>query len=739
MEKEDESYILFMGTYPPRKCGIATFTRDLAKSTEKELAPLIKPKVIAINNDRISIYNYPKEVIYQINQNDIGDYIEVAKKINNNPLIRLISIQHEFGIFGGDYGSYLIAFLEILKKPVTITFHSIFPKPNPELRKLVQLLAEKSVCLVVMTQKGVGILREGYGIETDIKVIPHGIPPVQFTPNINEKKNLGYKDRILLSSFGMLNEGKGYEYVLEALPKIVEKFPSVLYLIIGETHPVVRKERGEKYRKLLERKVKELGLQSNVKFYDKYLTLEEILKYLQASDIYISSGLNKHQITSGTLVYAMGSGRAVISTPFLHAKDILNKDRGILLEKFRDSKGFANAILKLLSDKEYLKFCETNSYSYTRHMIWSNVALSYKEKFSKILNLPKTPKQFPKINLNHLINLTNKFGVIQFAEHTKPDIESGYSIDDNARALIAICMYNNLTQSKQRMSLIRTYLDYLKYVFEKDRFFNYSNKHKFVDKKDFSEDAHGRALWALGYLISRKYDSLELNQRAVEMFRNGLSISRNFKSPRAVAFTILGLYFYNKTYPEEENKLKIRKLADYLVSLYNITKKEEWKWFEEYLTYSNSKLPEALFYTFLVTKDSTYLDIAKNSLNFLISLTFENEMFSPIGQNGWHIRGKQRSYFDQQPIDTASMAQTLIIAAHITEDKDYLDKAIIAFNWFLGKNHLNQIVYDETTGGCFDGLGKHNINLNQGAESTISYLMARLVLEHYLEGFEDLF
>jgi len=738
MDKENPAHILFMGTYPPRECGIATFTRDLATSLDSEFNPLIKSRILAINTDKTNIYNYPKEVIYQINETDIGDYIEVAKKINQNPAVKLISIQHEFGIFGGEHGSYLMAFLEVIEKPVVITFHSVLPNPDPKLKKVVQLLAQNSISLVVMTKKAIEILRNDYDIRTDIKMIPHGIPPVHFRSNTREKKNLGYSNKILLSSFGMISESKGYEYVIEALPKVVEKFPNLLYLIVGETHPVVRKNQGEKYRNFLEKKVRELGLQNNVKFYNKYMTLTEILQYLKASDIYISPSLSPNQITSGTLVYAMGSGRAVISTPFLHAKDILNHDRGILLERFQDPECFTSAILKLLSNPDYIRFCERNSYSYTRHMTWSNVAIAYRNKFSEILNLPKTHIKFPRINLNHLMNLTDNFGIIQFAEHTKPDIESGYTLDDNARALIAICMHNNLSKSKERMNLVKTYLDYIGHVYDEGKLFNYVNKHRFTDKENFSKDAHGRALWALGYLISCRSAPPELKDRAINIFGKALETGKAIDSPRTVAFMIMGLYFYNKKHPSESNIQKIKKFSNYLVYLYHTNKSEEWKWFEQYLTYSNSKLPEALLYAHLATNEQQYLQVAQTTLDFLISITFENDMFSPIGQNGWHLKNKQRAYFDQQPVDAASMIQTLILAGNILKKRDYLEKAHLAFHWFLGRNHLGQVIYDESTGGCYDGLGKNSINLNQGAESTVSYLLARLALENQFDGFEHI-
>lgn len=721
--------MLYMGTFPPRECGIATFTRDLSRAIDKKSPPLIKGKILALNRNSTEIYNYPKKVIFQIEDNDIQEYVEVAKKINNTDSIKLISIQHEFGIFGGNYGDYLIPFLEIIDKPVIITFHSIVPSPDKRLKKVVQSIAEKTACITVMTEKGVAILRKDYNIKTDIVVIPHGIPTISLTPSIKAKAKMDYKDKILLSSFGLLSKGKGYEYVIDALPEVIKKFPNVLYLIIGETHPVVRKNEGEKYRVFLEKKVKKLGLQKNVKFYNKYLKLREIIKYLKATDIYISPSLDPRQITSGTLAYAVGAGKAVISTPFLHAKDMIHSKRGILLTKFKDSKAFAKSIIKILSNPELKESMEKNAYSYSRHMTWPNVALSYLKVFNKYTSIPKSEKNLPKVNLRHLARMTDEFGMIQFANQIKPDVNSGYTLDDNARAMIVCSMHYNIFRNSSKLKLINTYLDFIKYVLQSDgKLYNFVDYNKKINLEHWSEDAHGRALWSLGCLISLKSIPLKLRNEAEQIFNNALNTAKNIKSPRAVAFTIIGLYSYNKAKPSSKNISKIRRLASYLVSLYEKYSSDGWRWFEEYMTYSNSKLPEALFYAYLATKNKKYLETAESTLKFLSSITFENGIFAPIGHNGWYFKNGKKAYFDQQPVDTASMVQTLSLASQITKKEKYKKDAFTAFNWFLGKNYLNQVVYDEFTGGCHDGVGEFSVNLNQGAESTISYLIARLTL-----------
>ncbi len=723
------NWVLYMGTFPPRECGIATFTKDLTTAMDSNFSNIMQSKIVAMNSDVTSIYNYPDNVVLQINDCDIQEYIDAAKKINKLDEVKLINIQHEFGIFGGEYGSYLVAFLEIVNKPVIITFHSVLPKPNERLKKVVQALAERADCIIVMAEIGVKILREEYGVKTDIEVIPHGIPIIPLVSNIKEKKKIGYKDKILLFSFGMINPGKGYEYAIDALPNIVKRFPNVLYLIVGETHPIIRKNQGENYRNFIEKKVKELKLEKNVKFYNKYVTLEEITQYLKAADVYICSNLNPDQVTSGTLAYAVGAGRVAISTPFLHAKELVTPSRGILVN-FKDSKSFEDALMKVLSYPQLKKNMEKDAYENTRHMTWDNVALAYNDIFKKRTNLfGGYLMKLPGIKMDHLLRLTDDFGLIQFAKYTEPHKSFGYTLDDNSRAMIACCKHYNIFKDEPSLRLIRIYLDFIKYVTGRDgKFYNFVSYDRKVNLERWSEDAHGRAMWSLGFLIDTEGMLKELKQEAEEILKKGSKVIGKIESPRSVAFIIAGLYHYNKGNPSSRNVKQIKILADYLVSLYKGCASKEWRWFEEYLTYSNSKLSEALFYAYLATKDRRYLSVAKSSLDFLSSINFENGIFTPIGENGWYMKKGQKAYFDQQPVNTSSMVQTLLLASKVTKKKDYLKNAITAFQWFLGKNSLKQVVYDESSGGCHDGVGRFSINLNQGAESTVCYLMARLFL-----------
>lgn len=721
------SKIGFLSNFPPRECGIATFTQDLITSLNKRINPKVKSRVIALNEES-SLYNYDSRVIMQMNKDDIESYINIAKRINRSDNIKIICIQHEFGLFGGEYGNYIIPFLETIKKPVVVTFHSVLPCPEESRKRIVRFIGEKSAAIIVMAEKAVQILNEDYDIpKNKIYVVPHGIPDTSLQSSKPFKKKLRLENKRVLSTFGLLSKGKGIEYMIKSLPPLVKKYPNIIYLVIGETHPGVRKNEGEKYRNELISLVKKLGIQDNVKFYNKYLNLNEIIECLLATDIYVCTNLEKNQIVSGTLSYALGCGKAVISTPIIYAEEVLDKERGLLV-KFKNPKSFSDAIDKIFSDDELRNKLENNAYSFGRSMIWQNVALNYFSIFNKIVKLKEeTTEKYPHIKLNHLINLTDDVGCIQFAKLSVPDKFSGYTVDDNSRALIVATLHDKIYKSEASKELTKTYLKFLEKVQDQEGKFNdvgYNTKNLIPS----SEDALGRAIWSLGYLIN-KSENQEIIEKAKKLLDNSYALIEKINSPRAKAFSIIGLYHYYKRYNQEETILKIRKLIDSLIELYKIKATEDWHWFEGYLTYSNSKLPEALFLAYDLTKQKEYLEIAEKTLDFLSNIVFINNELSPIGQKGWCNRNGKRAFFDQQPIDASSMVQTYLTAYSITKDKKYHDKAVLAFNWFLGKNHLKQMIYNETTGGCYDGLSKDSINLNQGAESTIEYSISRLMLE----------
>lgn len=729
----NSNVILFLSTYPPRECGIATFTQDLATAMNNRFNPVTKSKIIAINENETSFYHYPEIVHCQIAGNELRDYAGLAEKINKQENIKIVNIQHEFGIFGGKMGDYLIPFLQVIEKPVVTTFHSVLPQPQKHIKKLVHFISDHSHALVVMNQRSAEILKKDYQLpKNKIHLVPHGIPDTTFDSTAEFKKKFHLEGKIILSTFGLLSPGKGIEYAIRALPRVVKQHPEIVYLVLGETHPMHRKLHGEKYRNFLNREVDRLHLQDNVKFYPKYLSLEEIIEYLKATDIYLSTPLEMSQSVSGTLSYALGCGRPVISTATEYAKYIIDKDNGILV-KPKNSQAVSKAILKIVSDGQMLSRMSKNAYANTRKMIWSNVAASYFNVYKKFAKIGTEEKKFPKIKLDHLIRLTNNFGLIQHANYEKPNIKFGYSTDDNARALIFLGEYYKYFPENATMDLIKKYLKFLEFVQAKDgSLSNIVNSKKQLDRTK-TDDVQGRGIWALGYILSLDNLPQEIKKPAKKIFKKLLRTLKFIKAPRARAFAIIGLYYHLKRLPRRLLHRSLyktfMKFSDAQVKFYRESSTDDWHWFEDNLTYSNSKLSECLFYAYDLTKNKKYLDVAQKSLKFLSQITFENGQYTPIGQNGWFHKSNHRSYFDQQPEDTASMVQTKIAAHKITGYKHHLKDAFIAFQWFLGKNYLKQMVYNEVTGGCHDGIGQYTLNMNQGAESTLSYLMARLEFE----------
>ena len=732
-EDEDDpnhQTICFLGNYPPKECGIATFTKDLSSAINRKFYPELKSQIIALNDDA-NIYNYDQNVVLEINKDDIDDYISKAKEINENNNIKLVCIQHEFGIFGGEYGDHIIPFLELIEKPIVVIFHSVLPKPNSAIKRIVNSLCEKSSATVIMAKKAIEILKNDYGINEDkLFFIPHGIPNVPLVSPSIAKNKIHFGNRTILSSFGLLSRGKGIEYMIRALPKLVEKYPDILYLIIGETHPMVKKEEGEKYRNELMNEIEKLGLKNHVRFFNKFLSLQEIIEYLSATDIYVCTNLDKNQIVSGTLSYAMGCGKAVVSSPIEYAKEVLSQDRGIVVEE-KNPDSYALAINTVLSNPDYRKSIEKNVYAYSRSMTWQNVAISYRKLFNRVLKLQdKTMENLPEINLDHLIRMTDNFGMTQFCNYSEPDISSGYTIDDNSRALITSILHNRIYNSMESQNLSKIYLNFIGQCQDESGNFKNNFKNDNETLNSHSDDSFGRAIWALGYATNKSED-LETIQKSEQYLKKSLNFLDGIKSPRAIAFAIIGLYHYYQKNPNTEILTLIKKLADCLVQRYNLECSEDWHWFENVLSYSNSKLPEALYLAYGITQNKEYLQIAESSLKFLTELIFLEGKICLIGQKGWYKQNGKRALFDQQPVDASSLVNTYLTAFSITKNDEYYKNAIESIHWFYGNNHLEQMIYDETTGGCFDGIGKYVLNMNQGAESTLSHLIARLFIEEF--------
>lgn len=725
--------ILYIATFPPRECGIATFTQDLTFAMDVKFNPKTKAEVTAVNEDPTSIYNYGKNVFTQIAANNIESYVSLAERVNKRSDIKLVNIQHEFGIFGGTRGDFLIPFLQVIRKPVVTTFHSVIPHPDEHLENVVRFIVSKSKAIVVMNKLSKDVLARDYDApKSKIYLIPHGIPATAFEPSDKYKTELGLQGKIVLSTFGLMSPNKGIQYAIKALPNIKKRYPNVIYLVLGETHPNVRREFGESYRNSLHRLVDKLKLKDNVKFYDKYLSLDEIVNYLKATDVYISPSLGQEQSVSGTLSYAMGCGRPVVSTKTVYARYLVNGRNGLLVN-FKSSSAIARAAKRLLSNELLLKNISTGAYETTRKMIWPNVAAAYFEIFKKIADVKVEEDKLPQIKFDHLVRMTDDVGIHHFAKYSKPERRYGYSLDDNARALLVSATQYVREPSEKLAELMHTYLRFMKFMQRSDGTFANIVSAKRERDETRDDDVQGRAVWALGFTTVQLKLPEAIRLEANRLLKRSIKMIPRIRSPRAIAFVAAGLYHYLLANRDKRLMTLFVKLADRELEFYRLSASSEWNWFEDQLSYSNSKLPESLFYAYDLTRNRKYLEVAEKSLAFLSSITFNRDSYIPIGQNGWYFRNRKRAYFDQQPEDTASMVETKVVAYKITGKRKHLNDALQAFQWFLGKNHLKQMVYDEVTGGCCDGVGQYSLNLNQGAESTISYLLARLRLEEAME------
>ena len=735
-DQKNKSWIVCLATFSPRQCGIATFTADLTNAIDQMFGPSVKSKIVAMNLTEVSHFPYPDKVILQISQPHEEDYVNAANKLNQLKEVKLVNIQHEFGIFGGEYGSHLLLLLKKLQKPIVTTLHTVLPAPDERMRNIVQAIMKYSKGIIVMTHSSREILKDDYGLDPErIQVIPHGIHYVPYRTSEHAKSNLGIYHKLILSTFGFLSPGKGVEYVIKALPRVVEKFPNVRFLIAGVTHPIVLEQEGETYRNFLTKKVHQLGLSNYVSFYNTYFDVNNLLQFLEATDVYLSTSLNPNQAVSGTLSYALGSGRSVISTAFAQAKQDITSEVGILID-FKNPQAFTDAIIKLISNDELCLQIGKNAYFRTRHMTWENVAHSYMKYFSQFTpGLTLGQRKLPLIKLEHLAKLTDNFGIIQFAKLTEPDLSSGYTLDDNARALIAAALHYKKFRTHSSLKLAAIYLNFLYRVAKSDGYFdNYVNSNRAIDKQrniqEKSEDPSARALYALALVSTTKQIPKRIRCQAHSLFEQSFQKNIVFSSPRAIGFYIKALSCLLSKWKEPKVLAVLRSCCEQLIILYEKSRSLGWEWFEHYLTYSNAILPEALLLGYKITGERRYLEVAEKTLNFLIKHTYKDRMYIPIGQRGWFPKEGTRQRFDQQPEDTTATVEALNAMFQVTNRKYYKELANIAFNWFLGDNVLGQVVYDRATGGCYDGVGEKFINLNQGAESTISYLFARLSFDN---------
>ncbi|TAL60231.1 MAG: glycosyltransferase [Bacteroidetes bacterium] len=730
------SEILFVSSYPPRECGIATYTQDLMQAIEKKFAQSFSMKVCALDN-KPQEREYGSEVKYVLNTSSHSDYRDVADKINRDKNIKAVFVQHEFGLFTGEYGENALYFLYTINKPIITAFHTVLPEPDNKRMNVVRAIVAVSDSVVVMTENSKKILEKEYMVPSEkISVIHHGTHLVGCPERNIIKQRFNLKGKNVLSTFGLLSSGKGIETAIEALPAIIERFPNTIYMVIGRTHPEVVKHEGEKYRKYLETKAHELGVQEHVKFINRYLSLDDLLEYLQLTDIYLFTSKDPNQAVSGTFSYAMGCSCPVVSTPIPHAKEMLGGNAGVLID-FSSPKQLADAAIALLADPKKRREMSLNALHKIRPTSWQNSAVAHAELFRKITGMKEALKySIPEISLSHIKRLTTESGIIQFSNICRPDLDSGYTLDDNARALIALIKHYEMTREPADVSLIDIYLNFIKFAQQKngsflnyvDRFGKYHEKNNYVNL----EDSMGRAVWALGEFLSMSHLLHGyFTTRAEGIIKRSLNVIREFESPRAIAFAIKGLSGYNKKNKNPHIKKIIVELADKLTSAYHKASDINWKWFEESLTYANSVIPEALLCAYSETGNELYKRVAKSSFDFLLSLIFIDEEIKVISNRGWHKRGDVKRHFGEQPIDVAYTISSLDLFYEVFGEEEYQNKIEIAFSWFHGNNHLHQIVYNPATGGCHDGLEERNVNLNQGAESTVCYLMSRIVVEKY--------
>ena len=732
-------------TYPPRECGIATFTENLIRSFPREAEGKKEENnffVVAMN-DKDDTYAYPDIVKYSIRESHQKDYLKAADFINYSADICIL--QHEFGIFGGNSGVYILPLINRLKVPLLVTFHTVLKEPTFSEKAILTEIGKKADKVVVMSKMAVTFLEEIYHIpRRKITIIEHGFPEFDYQNHDDYKKKFHLEDKISLMTFGLLSRGKGIETVIRALPRVVEKFPQVEYLIVGKTHPGVVKVSGEEYRHFLKRLVQKNKLGNHVVFIDSFLEEKDLCAYLSATDIYITPYPNEAQITSGTLTYAVGSGAAVVSTPYWHAIELLDKGRGVLFP-FNDHEALADTLIRLLENPAKMKEIRNKAFNYGKKITWPLQAKKYLKTAETAIRKHHKPKNYkekiidptllPSLNLSHIKRLTDTTGILQHAKYNIPNYHHGYCLDDNARALLVMTMVHERQKEPEAVNLMSTYLSFINYMQNEDgSFHNFlSYDHRFLDEKG-SEDAFGRAVWALGFLLAHAPNDAFF-QIAHDLFSRAMEHFEELQSLRGNANTLMGIHYYLNRFPWDEGMVNIMAgMADKLIRAFEKESDTEWQWFEPILTYDNGLLPASLFCTYEKTEQEKYLQVAEKALSFLEKTIFDGDHISLIGNEGWFKKGEKRARFSQQPIDAMAMVLMYEKAYLVNQDKkDYLQKMFTSYLWFLGENDLRLPLFDYETKGCCDGLEKEGVNRNQGAESMLAYLLSHLTV---LEAFE---
>ncbi|SMF48476.1 Glycosyltransferase involved in cell wall bisynthesis [Alteromonadaceae bacterium Bs31] len=745
----DIKSIVLIGNYLPRRCGIATFTADLEQalsghSTDYECWAVAM-------NDRPEGYAYPDKIRFEINQKLLRDYSLAAEFLNINN-VDVVCVQHEYGIFGGPAGSHILKLLADLRKPIVTTLHTVLAEPEDEYRAVMMRLAGLSDRLIVMSQKAIDLLQTVYGIDPrKICYIPHGIPDMPFVDPSYYKEKFGVLGKKMLLTFGLLSQNKGIEYALQALPRVIEQFPDIAYIVLGATHPQVLKNEGEAYRLGLQQQVQKLHLEKHVFFQNRFVSLKELTEYLSAADIYITPYDDPAQITSGTLAYAMGTGKPVVSTPYWYAEEMLAEGRGKLVP-FKDADAMGDALIDLLANDEKRHSIRKNAYDYCRDAVWEKVAERYLAVFDEVkVERSRKPRpqhsssacfaetvisqELPILKLDHLLAMTDDVGVLQHAKYAIPDRNHGYCTDDNARALIVAAeAHNLLVEPPQRYELLcDRYLAFLLHAFnpESGRFRNFMGYDRRWQEAVGSEDSHGRALWSLGAAVNLLKDSRQLPM-LFTLFKQALPAVEALIPLRSMAFSLVGIHAYLVAVPgDSEARRACGILAERIYKAFQDNATQDWPWPESMLTYDNARLTQALILGGQVMQNAAMSEMGLRSLSWLFSIQSEKGHFVPIGNNGWYRRGEAKARFAQQPLEPQGMIDACIAAYEYSQDKEWLHRTMIAFNWFLGHNDLNLPLYDAKTGGCRDGLESDGANGNQGAESSLAWLMSLARLHRF--------
>jgi glycosyltransferase involved in cell wall biosynthesis len=730
--------IAFIGNSLPRRCGIATFTTDLQQATSPSRSGL--ETFIVAMTDHGRAYDYPPSVVLQIKDDNIEEYVRAADFLNAGRF-DTVCLQHEFGIFGGEAGAHILVLLSRLTMPVVTTFHTVLAKPTAVQRAVMDRIVEASAKVVVMANKGRKLLRNVYQVPDDkIEVIAHGIPDVAFVEPDAAKARLGFSGRSVVLTFGLLSPNKGIEVMIDAMPSILKRRPDAVYVVLGATHPNLVRDQGEAYRESLLARVRELGIEDQVVFFDQFVDQATLLEFISMCDIYVTPYLNEAQMTSGTLAYSFGLGKPVVSTPYWHARELLADGRGVLVP-FGNAAVIGSEIAELLTDDARRQAMCRRAYAVSRTMTWERAAERYMSVFENARQghwleviarsdigspEPRSPA-VPDMQIGHFLSMCDDTGLFQHAVHSVPDRSHGYCVDDNARALLLACALNN--PGEQRLSEVLTvrFAAFVQHAWNPDarRFRNFMSFSRTWLEASGSEDSHARTLWALGE-CARSDSSPSRRRWAASLFAEALPAAEAFRSPRAWAFTLLGLDAYCAAAPNDLFARDVRPvLADRLMTILASVETPDWVWFEAGLAYDNARMPQALLVTGMTTRTPIYTDAGLRSLRWLMTQqTTPAGHVRPVGTVGFGEQRQQPRSFDQQPVEAAATIAACLAAWRADDDSEWKAFAMGVFAWFFGRNDLSVALVDPETGSCRDGLHPDRANENRGGESVLSYLLS---------------